>query len=69
MGYTCRHLYQSVEEHKSSAVGVHLKLLKMTLESVETSSKSFIIIINFIVKNNELLILNGRLFHSFGAAT
>ena len=38
-------------------VTVTLQLLKMTLESVETSSKSFIIIINFIVKSIIILLL------------
>ena len=25
MGYTCRHLYQRVEEHKTTSVGTHYK--------------------------------------------
>ena len=37
--------------YSNCQVTVTLQLLKMTLESVETSSKSFIIIINFIVKS------------------
>ena len=44
--------------YSNCQVTVTLQLLKMTLESVETSSKSFIIIINFIVKsirNNHLI--------------
>ena len=45
---------------KSCKVTVTLQLLKMTLESVETSGKSFIITINFIVKSirNQHLIRN-----------
>ena len=37
--------------YSNCQVKVTLQLLKMTLESIETSSKSFIIVINFIVKS------------------
>ena len=37
--------------YSNCQVTVTVQLLKMTLESVETSSKSCIIIINFIVKS------------------
>ena len=37
VGYTCRHLYQRVEEHKSSAVGVHFKNCHKNLEHFDTN--------------------------------
>ena len=37
--------------YSNCQVTVTLQLLKMTLESIETSSKSFIIVINFIAKS------------------
>ena len=37
VGYTCRHLYQRIEEHKSSAVGVHFKNCHKSLKHFETN--------------------------------
>ena len=37
MGYTCTHLYQRVEEHKSSAVGVHVKNCHNSLKHFDTN--------------------------------
>ena len=37
MGYTCRQLYQRVEEHKSSAVGVHFKNCHKSLKHFDTN--------------------------------
>ena len=37
VGYTCRHLYQRVEEHKSSAFGVHFKNCHKNLEHFDTN--------------------------------
>ena len=37
VGYTCRHLYQRVEEHKSSAVGVHFKNCHKSLKHFDTN--------------------------------
>ena len=42
--------------YSNCQVTVTLQLLKMTLESIETSSKSFIIIINFIIKTSIFLL-------------
>ena len=37
VGYTCRHLYQRVEEHKSSAVCIHFKNCHKNLEHLDTN--------------------------------
>ena len=37
VGYTCRHLYQRVEEHKSSAVGAHFKNCNKSLKHFDTN--------------------------------
>ena len=37
VGYTCRHLYLRVEEHKSSAVGVHFKNCHKSLKHFDTN--------------------------------